>query len=179
MKVTATELPGVLILEPQVIGDERGFFLETFQEERYRQAAGISLAFVQDNHSRSRRGVLRGLHAQRPHPQGKLILQLHLSWAPSEEEAVDIARTQWGSNCLTPPTTWDLARPSDFEEATREVSEEKLRSTVQVSSDLAVHAQRIREFADLGFDELYLHLVGTEQKPFIEAFAEHVLPEVR
>ena len=73
MKVTATDLPGVLILEPRVIGDERGFFLETFQAERYRQAAGISLAFVQDNHSRSRRGVLRGLHAQRQHPQGKLV----------------------------------------------------------------------------------------------------------
>ena len=73
MKVTSTDLPGVLILEPRVIGDERGFFLETFQADRYRQAAGISVAFVQDNHSRSRRGVLRGLHAQRQHPQGKLV----------------------------------------------------------------------------------------------------------
>lgn len=111
--------------------------------------------------------------------QGKLILQVHLSWAPTEEEAVEVARSQWGANCLTPPTTWDLARPSDFEESTKDLTEEKLRSTVQISADLAVHAQRLREFADLGFDELYLHYVGTEQKPFIEAFAEHVLPEVR
>jgi dTDP-4-dehydrorhamnose 3,5-epimerase len=68
-----THLPGVLIIEPQTFGDERGFFLETFQAERYRAHAGISLAFVQDNHSRSRRGVLRGLHLQKQQPQGKLV----------------------------------------------------------------------------------------------------------
>jgi dTDP-4-dehydrorhamnose 3,5-epimerase len=72
LKVIETRLPGVLILEPKVFGDERGFFVETFQVERYR-AAGISLPFVQDNHSRSSRGVLRGLHAQKPHAQGKLV----------------------------------------------------------------------------------------------------------
>ena len=73
MKVTETALPGVRIIEPRVHGDARGFFLETFQVERYRQDAGIDLPFVQDNHSRSRRGVLRGLHSQSPNPQGKLV----------------------------------------------------------------------------------------------------------
>ena len=73
MNVVETALPGVLIIEPDVFGDERGFFLETFQVERYREAAGITLPFVQDNHSRSRRGVLRGLHAQQTRPQGKLV----------------------------------------------------------------------------------------------------------
>ena len=72
MKITETELPGVLIIEPQVFGDERGFFLESFHAGRYREA-GIDMAFVQDNHSRSRKGVLRGLHFQRRHPQGKLV----------------------------------------------------------------------------------------------------------
>lgn len=72
MKVTSTALPGVLIIEPTVHGDERGFFLETYQQERY-QNAGLTLPFVQDNHSRSRRGVLRGLHGQRQRPQGKLV----------------------------------------------------------------------------------------------------------
>jgi len=72
MNVIETELPGVLIIEPKVFGDHRGFFLETFQIERYRQA-GIDFPFVQDNHSRSRRGVLRGLHFQRTRPQGKLV----------------------------------------------------------------------------------------------------------
>jgi dTDP-4-dehydrorhamnose 3,5-epimerase len=73
MKVTETDLPGVLIIEPKVFGDERGFFLETFQSERYRTEAGIELPFVQDNHSRSRKGVLRGMHAQANFPQGKLV----------------------------------------------------------------------------------------------------------
>ena len=72
MKVIETQLAGVLIIEPKVFGDHRGFFLETFQVERYRDA-GIGLPFVQDNHSRSQRGVLRGLHYQVQQPQGKLV----------------------------------------------------------------------------------------------------------
>ncbi len=72
MKVIETALPGVLIIEPRVFGDHRGFFLETFQVDRYREA-GITLPFVQDNHSRSQRGVLRGLHFQKTRPQGKLV----------------------------------------------------------------------------------------------------------
>lgn len=73
MKVTSTDLPGVMLIEPAVHGDERGFFVETFQAQRYLSGAGIELAFVQDNHSRSRRGVLRGLHLQTARPQGKLV----------------------------------------------------------------------------------------------------------
>lgn len=73
MKVTETALPGVRIIDPRVHGDARGFFVETFQLERYRSEAGIEQAFVQDNHSRSTRGVLRGLHAQRIRAQGKLV----------------------------------------------------------------------------------------------------------
>lgn len=72
MNVIETALAGVLIIEPKVFGDQRGFFLETFQTERYREA-GIDLPFVQSNHSRSQRGVLRGLHFQRSRPQGKLV----------------------------------------------------------------------------------------------------------
>lgn len=73
MKVIETELPGVVIIEPKVFGDHRGFFLETFSAERYREEAGISLPFVQDNLSRSQKGVLRGLHFQKSKPQGKLV----------------------------------------------------------------------------------------------------------
>lgn len=72
MNVIQTHLPGVLIIEPKVFGDERGFFVECYQEPRYRDA-GIELPFVQDNHSRSQYGVLRGLHFQRNRPQGKLV----------------------------------------------------------------------------------------------------------
>lgn len=72
MKVIETKLPGVLIIEPKVFGDTRGFFKETFQAQRYREA-GIEYDFVQDNHSRSKKGVLRGLHFQITKPQGKLV----------------------------------------------------------------------------------------------------------
>jgi len=75
MKVIETVLPGVLILEPKVFGDARGFFLETFHKQRY-EDVGIpetGLEFVQDNHSRSAKGVLRGLHFQLENPQGKLV----------------------------------------------------------------------------------------------------------
>jgi dTDP-4-dehydrorhamnose 3,5-epimerase len=73
MKVSHSKLKGCVIIEPSVFGDERGFFLETFQAVRYEQEAGIDLPFVQDNHSRSARGVLRGLHFQKTKPQGKLV----------------------------------------------------------------------------------------------------------
>jgi len=72
VKVVETEIPGVLIVEPKVFGDTRGFFMETYQSERYAQS-GIPENLVQDNLSRSRRGVLRGLHVQHPHAQGKLV----------------------------------------------------------------------------------------------------------
>jgi len=73
VEVIKTSLEGVVIIEPKVFGDERGFFLETFQADRYREQAGIDLPFVQDNHSRSAKGVLRGLHFQKTKPQGKLV----------------------------------------------------------------------------------------------------------
>jgi dTDP-4-dehydrorhamnose 3,5-epimerase len=73
MKISHTKLKGCVIIEPRVFGDDRGFFLETFQAIRYKQEADIDLPFVQDNHSRSARGVLRGLHFQKNKPQGKLV----------------------------------------------------------------------------------------------------------
>lgn len=72
MNVIETKLPGVLIIEPNVFGDQRGFFKETFQVELYAEA-GISQPFVQNNHSRSQKGVLRGMHLQKTRPQGKLV----------------------------------------------------------------------------------------------------------
>jgi dTDP-4-dehydrorhamnose 3,5-epimerase len=72
LKFTETELPGVILVEPDVHGDARGFFLETYHAEKY-AAGGISARFVQDNHSRSKQGILRGLHLQLAFPQGKLV----------------------------------------------------------------------------------------------------------
>lgn len=72
MKVTQTNLPSVVIIEPDVYGDERGYFLETWSQKRYAEA-GVPEIFVQDNLSRSSKGILRGLHLQHPHGQGKLV----------------------------------------------------------------------------------------------------------
>lgn len=73
MNVIDTAIADAKIIEPKVFGDERGFFLETFQAERYAEEAGIHLTFVQDNHSRSVKNVLRGMHFQKNKPQGKLV----------------------------------------------------------------------------------------------------------
>jgi dTDP-4-dehydrorhamnose 3,5-epimerase len=74
VKVTPTSLPDVLVIEPKVFGDSRGFFYESFNQQAFNQATGLDVQFVQDNHSRSAKGVLRGLHYQLPpHAQGKLV----------------------------------------------------------------------------------------------------------
>ncbi len=113
MKFLPTALPGVIIVEPDVYRDTRGFFLETYHAVKYRQA-GITAAFVQDNHSRSTRDTVRGLHAQRRHPQGKLVRVLY---GEVFDVAVDIRRgsptfLQWGGvnlsaenarQCYIPP----------------------------------------------------------------------------
>jgi len=71
--VTPTAIPDVLVLEPTVFGDERGFFFESFNAREFKEATGLDVTFVQDNHSRSAKGVLRGMHYQIEHPQGKLV----------------------------------------------------------------------------------------------------------
>ncbi len=89
MNVIRGELEGLLIIEPKVFGDARGFFMETWNEARYREA-GIPLPFVQDNLSLSRRGILRGLHFQNPRPQGKLVSVIQ---GEVFDVAVDLRRT--------------------------------------------------------------------------------------
>jgi dTDP-4-dehydrorhamnose 3,5-epimerase len=90
MQVTSTALPGVLMLEPKVFGDDRGFFFESFNQRAFDAAVGAHVEFVQDNHSRSSRGVLRGLHYQlAPHAQGKLVRVVRGS---AFDVAVDIRR---------------------------------------------------------------------------------------
>lgn len=102
MKFIETSLPGCVIIEPQVFGDSRGFFYESYNEAKYREA-GIDRRFVQSNVSRSARGVLRGLHYQWPHPQGKLVSVLE---GEVYDVAVDIRRGsptfgQWAGVMLT------------------------------------------------------------------------------
>jgi dTDP-4-dehydrorhamnose 3,5-epimerase len=73
MKIIKTDIPDVLIIEPKVFGDDRGFFFESYNEKKWQEATGLTTRFVQDNHSRSAKGVLRGLHYQIRQPQGKLV----------------------------------------------------------------------------------------------------------
>jgi len=89
MNITETALPGVLLIAPRVFGDARGFFLESWNQQNF-AAAGLDLAFVQDNHSRSAKGVLRGLHYQLSNPQGKLV---RVTQGAVFDVAVDIRRS--------------------------------------------------------------------------------------
>lgn len=110
---------------------------------------------------------------------GPLILQVHLSWAPTDDEALAIAHDQWRTNVFDPPVCWDVATVAEFDARAREVGPELVREKVLVSSDLDQHVQWLREIAEVGFDELALHHVGQDLDPFIDAFGEHVLPRLR
>ena len=116
MNVNATELPGVLVIEPKVFGDERGFFYESFNARDFAQASGMELQFVQDNHSRSQKGVLRGLHYQVEHAQGKLV---RVTAGEVLDVAVDIRRSsphfgKWASVRLSAENNRQLWIPPGF-----------------------------------------------------------------
>ncbi|MBJ2219635.1 dTDP-4-dehydrorhamnose 3,5-epimerase [Pseudomonas sp. MF7453] len=116
MNVIATELPDVLIIEPKVFGDERGFFYESFNAREFEKASGLQLQFVQDNHSRSQKGVLRGLHYQVEHAQGKLV---RVTAGEVLDVAVDIRRSsphfgKWTSVRLSAQNNRQLWIPPGF-----------------------------------------------------------------
>jgi probable non-F420 flavinoid oxidoreductase len=107
-----------------------------------------------------------------------LYLQVHLSWAETEEEALSIAHDQWRTNVFSPPLCWDLETVEQFDLAATHVRPEDVRQSVLVSADLGRHLAWLRELAGLGFDQIYLHHVGRDLRPFIDAFGERVLPEL-
>ena len=116
MNCIATTLPGVLILEPKVFGDERGFFFESFNERVWRQLSGIDCSFVQHNHSRSAQNVLRGLHYQIRQPQGKLVRVIS---GEVYDVAVDIRRSspsfgQWFGALLSAENKRQMWIPEGF-----------------------------------------------------------------
>jgi len=108
-----------------------------------------------------------------------VAIQVHLSWARDDDEALAIAHDQWRFGLLGPELTWELELPSQFDAASAHVPPERLRDAVLVSADLGQHAAWLKELAGLGADALYLHHVGTEQERFIDVFGERVLPEVK
>jgi G6PDH family F420-dependent oxidoreductase len=109
--------------------------------------------------------------------RGALRLQVHLSWAHDDETALAVAWERWRSNCLPTNLTWDLETPEQFEAATRFVPREEVARNVLVSSDAGRLAGSLREFHELGFEELYLHPVG-EDDEFIDVFGAKVLPRL-
>ncbi len=116
MNVIASDLPEVLIIEPKVFGDARGFFYESFNAKAFAQATGVSAEFVQDNHSRSQKGVLRGLHYQIEHAQGKLV---RVTTGEVLDIAVDIRRSsktfgQWVGVRLSAENHRQLWVPQGF-----------------------------------------------------------------
>jgi dTDP-4-dehydrorhamnose 3,5-epimerase len=115
MKLAGCDIPGLLLIEPKVFGDARGFFFESWNRERYRQA-GLGLDFVQDNISFSRRGTLRGLHFQNPNPQGKLVQVLE---GEVFDVAVDLRRSsatfgKWHAVVLSGETKHQFYIPPGF-----------------------------------------------------------------
>ncbi len=116
MKVIATDIADVLIIEPKVFGDERGFFYESFNADAFKAATGVDCQFVQDNHSRSQRGVLRGLHYQIEQAQGKLV---RATSGEVLDIAVDIRRSsptfgQWVAVLLSAENKRQLWVPAGF-----------------------------------------------------------------
>jgi dTDP-4-dehydrorhamnose 3,5-epimerase len=116
MKAIETDIPGVLILEPEVFGDERGFFFESYNERVFEELTGLRPRFVQDNHSRSARGVLRGLHYQIRQTQGKLV---RVAAGEVFDVAVDLRRTsptfgKWTGTTLTASNKRLLWVPEGF-----------------------------------------------------------------
>jgi probable non-F420 flavinoid oxidoreductase len=109
--------------------------------------------------------------------RGTLHLQVHLSWASDDETALAVAHDKWRSNCLPTSLAWELETPEQFEAATRHVPLDEVARNVLVSSDPGRLAARLREFQDLGFEELYLHPVG-EDDEFIDVFGAKVLPQL-
>lgn len=125
MNVTPTEIPDVLVVEPRVFGDDRGFFFESYNQQAFVDKAGINLPFVQDNHSRSAKNVLRGLHYQIEQAQGKLVRAVAGS---IYDVAVDIRRSsptygQWVGHLLTAENKHQLWVPPGFAHGFLVVSE--------------------------------------------------------
>ncbi|WP_066375500.1 TIGR03885 family FMN-dependent LLM class oxidoreductase [Herbidospora mongoliensis] len=110
--------------------------------------------------------------------RGPAAVQVHLSWAPSDDEALAIAHDQWKSNVVGPPGSWDFDTPEMFDSVARFVTPDEVAKSVLVSSDTSQHTDWLRGYAEAGFDEVYLHHVGQEQTRFIETFGAKVLPEL-
>lgn len=164
MEVVTTPVQGVLLIKPKVWGDARGYFVETWQQHRYEEA-GIRWPFVQDNHSRSSYGVLRGLHFQKTHPQGKLV---SCSLGSVFDVAVDIRRDspsfgKWFGVELTQENQWQLW------------IEPGLAHGFCVTSEIAHFHYKCTDFYDpsdegsVRWDDPFFHVAWPVQDPLLSA----------
>ncbi|MET0990734.1 MAG: TIGR03885 family FMN-dependent LLM class oxidoreductase [Glaciihabitans sp.] len=109
---------------------------------------------------------------------GPVVLQVHVSYAPTDAEALAIAHDQWRTNVFAAPISWNLDTPEAFDEAAKHVPPEAMRDTVLVSSDPSRLADQVAELVDLGVDEVYLHHVGQHQDAFLDVAGETILPRL-
>ena len=110
--------------------------------------------------------------------RGTAAVQVHLCYDPDEERALALAHQEWRSNVFPPSLCWDLDTPEAFAAASAHVRPEHVADSVRVSADLGQHAAWLAEYQALGFDAVYCHHVGAEQRAFLDAFGEHVLPQL-
>jgi probable non-F420 flavinoid oxidoreductase len=110
--------------------------------------------------------------------RGPLVLQVHLSVAPTDAEATAIAHEQWRSNVYPPPICWDLETAEAFDAVAEMVRPEDMAASVNISADPGWHAEQLHGYAELGFERIYLHHVGQSQRYFLDTFGEHVLPQL-
>ncbi len=111
--------------------------------------------------------------------RGPIAVQVHLSWAPTDEEALAIAHDQWRQSLVPSHLAWELDSPEAFDARTADATPEQVAKTLVVSSDPSRHLDHLTGIAELGVDRIYLHHVGTEQHRFIDTFGERVLPALR
>lgn len=111
--------------------------------------------------------------------RGTVSLQVHLSWATTQEEAEAIAHDQWRTNVFPEPVPWDTETPEAFDAVAEHVPVEALHEHVRISADVEQHTDWLQEYAALGFDDIYLHHVGQDQDQFIDTFGAKVLPRLK
>ena len=111
--------------------------------------------------------------------RGPTVLQVHVSLAPTDAEALAIAKDQWRNGLVSPPECWDIEQPEEFDEAAGEPEDEEIREAVLISADAGELAHRIAGLVRIGFDRVYIHHVGKDQERFLRRAEAELLPRLR
>ena len=144
-----------------------------------RQRALLALLLLRPNQVVSSDRLVEELWDEEPAPTAPKMLQIHISWAPTEEQAIENAMVEWPNGGMAFFPKQDIKNPEDFEGIAKLVRAEDFANRVMISSDLEAHCQQIQHYIDMGFDEIHLHNVGRNQTEFIEVFGKEVLPALK